>query len=1235
MCRDLGHADCRTVDALVAKVIGKRLDVELPALKPAARDKQVARAAFGMTEDPKPATVRKAAVKRWAMAHGAEPSGSAAGSSESTGPAAEPLGSVGSVGGAVDADDLASFAATVNAAAAASPTGRFGASKVFISHVYRQLNGPIGIEAFKQRLVEANTAGLVRLVRADLVSAMDPADVPRVGHAPPGGRVPLRSGRAGEGVVSERGAVEPTPARLVVFCEPGVREVFEAIVSPTQIWQDDPYDVASIHAEARQAFAGLLERATADVRPGRGRVLLLKGQAGSGKTHLMRAFRYAAHRDRLAHFAYLQLTSAAGDYGQYMLANVVASLEHPYFPPQVTDSGLQRLSTALLDAVPGVTDAEREAVRTGEGPGAVFDAAGKLVGDARFAGRHEELLAALLFLQRDDVRVRTRVARWLRGEDLSGHDRTFIGDLVPRSRPEQAAELIVQLAEVIAAAQGMALVLCLDQLEDVFQMDGAADRFRRVVNQLVALADAVPTAVVVLSCLDDYYDANRGGLAMAKLDRMEHDPEPITLSAHRSAADVGAMVAARLGHLYEGAGLTAEPDSSYPFTAAHLAPLANRVARKVLERCRQHHGRCVAAGRWVEPDWVGGTAAGVTPPAPDVEPPPPPPDLAQAWNDAVSQPVPVPDTSRELAYLLGRSAERANPELTDPYRLAVDADGPLLSVDEHLQAGNVQRFLVAVCEESVRSPKLAETVAAAEAASAGRPVVLVRATPFPVTKTSKIYTQIGGVIRKTGGRRVEVSNADWRAMAAFPAFAKAHGGPGFVQWQRAFKPLSQLRSLQEIFDLRKLTEPLAPGTPRLVVATPVEQRATPDIVTRPPPPPPPLKLPAPVVEATPVVLRLGQSTGAVPQPVTIDAEDLKQHMAFLGGTGSGKTTAALRLIEQLVGRGVPVVMVDRKGDLARYADPAAWTLADDLAPHRAALRGRIDVALYTPGSGDRGRPLALPVVPDGMADATETDRGELARFAAESLGGMMNLNARKLNDGIQLAILGKAIEVLAVAPGGSVTVERLRGLVESQDETLLNAVGGYDAKHYKKLGEALLTLDIQHRRLLSGAVGERLDVDRLLGRDGSLPAGRTRLAIVNTQSLKTDAAVEFWVSQFLMAVYRWQQRHPSPTLQAVLMLDEADKYLPAVRQPATKAPLESLLRRSRSAGLGILLATQSPGDLDYKCRENVRTWLVGGLKQKVAIDKVRPMFEGSKLDVAARLPAQVGGASSTCSATGT
>ena len=70
-----------------------------------------------------------------------------------------------------------------------------------------------------------------------------------------------------------------------------------------------------------------------------------------------------------------------------------------------------------------------------------------------------------------------------------------------------------------------------------------------------------------------------------------------------------------------------------------------------------------------------------------------------------------------------------------------------------------------------------------------------------------------------------------------------------------------------------------------------------------------------------------------------------------------------------------------------------------------------------------------------------------------------------------------------------------------------------------------------------------------------------------------------------------------------MLFDEADLYLPAQRQPPTKGPMEDLLKRARATGVGLLLATQSPGDFDYKCRDNIRAWFVGRVKEETALGR--------------------------------
>jgi hypothetical protein len=193
-------------------------------------------------------------------------------------------------------------------------------------------------------------------------------------------------------------------------------------------------------------------------------------------------------------------------------------------------------------------------------------------------------------------------------------------------------------------------------------------------------------------------------------------------------------------------------------------------------------------------------------------------------------------------------------------------------------------------------------------------------------------------------------------------------------------------------------------------------------------------------------------------------------------------------------------------------------------------------------------------------------------------------------------------------------------LLDEADAELVARIGRLDTKHFGPLVQDLETLNLGKRDLL--AHGVRIDGDVLLGRGPSRCEGaKTRLSIISTKFLSAEDAL-FFIAQLFIELGRWTSRNPSSDLQAVVLLDEADHYLPASRKPPTKEPIESLLRRARSAGLGVLLATQSPGDFDYKCRENLKTWFAGQVTQPTALRKLEPMFSECRVDVGSKLPVQ-------------
>jgi hypothetical protein len=982
---------------------------------------------------------------------------------------------------------------------------------------------------------------------------------------------------------AESDRVQADQQRLAAFCSPAAPEVFHSIVQPTEIWSADPFDVESIHQLARDTLARLLQRAAMSGDWPTGRLLVLKGESGSGKTHLMRAFRNFTHANERGYFGYLQMTSRVSNYARYVLAKLIDALDQPYRWPEVEATGLTRLAVGVLEAVPGVPAAARARFRAGDVPNlhtAVNGLADLLVADPRFNGCDLDLVRALFYLLRDDARIRQRVLKWLRCEDLAGADRAILGDLVPRPHEEAPLRMIVQLGRLMGVVHMMPLVLCVDQLEDMKEFDAPVEQFRRAINTLVAIAGEVPSSVVVISCLDDYYTAYREHLPRAKRDRLETNPPPIRLTSQRAAEEVVAIVARRLQHLYEEMDATWDAAvPTFPFTAAHLQPLAHLRTRDILDHCRWHRDRCVAAGRWSEPNFLGDK---------NESPPAALTSLEQIWNDfQVTCQVAVPEGEEGLAELLAWAIRQCRDEMPEDHGLDATAHGRMLEVEASGPGGAVDKLLIGVCDKAAQGGGLGRQIADVEKrADSARPV-LVRSMQYPSSSTASVAKQITKLLQR-GGRRVVVEDAEWRKLVAFRAFhAQHHPAAEFASWVREGRPLTQLPSLRTMLDLDHWLRSKSPA-PSAVPAKSALSSSTPA-------PGPAVVAAGPAIAAGPLVL--GKRSGVTGGVVGLEVQDLTYHAAFLGGSGSGKTTAALNLIEQLLERGIPAVLLDRKGDLCRYADPSAWDrpLTDpERLSRRQRLRERLDVAVYTPGEF-AGRPLAIQLVPEGVEQLPTLEREQIAGYAAAALGGMMGLKNRGTDLSL-LAILRKAIEVLVGLPGIPVTVDRLQRLVAEQDDALVAAVGGFEDRHYRRLAESLLTLWLHHQRLLAGDA-EQLDIDTLLGLGSQAVPGKTRLSVISTRFLGDAATVDFWVTQLLVAVGRWIGKRPSAQLQAVLLFDEADLYLPALRQPATKAPMENLVKRARSAGVGVMLATQSPGDFDYKCRDNIRTWLVGRIKE--------------------------------------
>ena len=374
------------------------------------------------------------------------------------------------------------------------------------------------------------------------------------------------------------------------------------------------------------------------------------------------------------------------------------------------------------------------------------------------------------------------------------------------------------------------------------------------------------------------------------------------------------------------------------------------------------------------------------------------------------------------------------------------------------------------------------------------------------------------------------------------------------------------------------------------------------------------------------------------EPLLLDARRLTTHAVCVGMTGSGKTGLLVSLIEEAAIDGIPAIVIDPKGDLAnilltfpelRPADFRPWleedaakrdglTLdqlaektaikwADGLAASGqsgeriARLRESVEMTVYTPGSS-AGRPLAML----GSLEAPQKvilDDPEARRERIESLVSGILAFA-----GID-AEPGRSREHLLV----SAIVEKLWMSGEEVDfGTLVRAI---PAPPIERVGFLELEnfFPAADRFALAGKLntvaaapgfdawlqGEPLDISRLLW----TPAGKPRVSVISIAHLNDAQRMAFVTLLAGQAVSWMRSQAGTSSLKALFLMDEVFGYLPPTANPPSKVPLLTLLKQARAFGLGIVLATQNPVDLDYKALSNAGTWFLGRLQ--TARDKAR------------------------------
>jgi len=1042
------------------------------------------------------------------------------------------------------------------------------------------------------------------------------------------------------------------------------------------IWRADPVDVPEVHAKARRKFADLL----AEVTKGRGgaatqsRILLFHGQSGAGKTHLLRALRTAAHRESKAYFGYAQMTPDVSNYADYFLRRLVHSLEKPYDPDNEGASGLARLTARLVEDSEVLDKADLRELRDNshsdeELASLILRLADEIVASTKFRDLELDIniVRALLYLERKDPRIDQRVRQYLFGRQLTQLAHQAVAALDPNTGEDRAFEIIAALGTLMWTVERAALVFSIDQVEDLRFFDDAEERFQKAARDLIQIANRLPNAIIIISCLEDFYGQVRGVLAQSYVDRIEKSG-PVPLLESRTPEEARLIIAKRLEHIAEQTGGLGFPDPGKYFGPDFFEEFGGLSTRRLLEHAQNRlrdkaapeEGDAPADSGWTST--LASVLGGIFGNGPESEasrPLTPSVDYREAWerfqNASEAE---IPSDENELLDVFQSALALAREEWgglikLNIGRLEVSDEVPGLDLRLSHKSGHMSEVRVFLCNRPTQGGGLKRQLDKVLPMTAGKACIMLRASDYPPNKKNQT-AQAFRKFREGGGRLFTIPIPEWERMMMVREFhAHYKSDPGFQAWFEDAKLLSNMIAIVNILRLDLLGRTLprvtrdadAPSeTAAPAVATPVATSPrAPD-----PALPPPWSLGASAPEALPanddelplsVILDetgsngtsilAGREVGTRGKAITLNMNVLKRHAAVLGGSGSGKTTLALCLIEQLLLKGIPAVLIDRKGDLCSYANPDVWRENEDEYSERRGEREKladaIDVAVYTPGRSS-GRPISITLLPNGINELPDHEQQLLANLSAAALGDMLHLKNSATHQK-QSGTLSVALRILGSRHSREVTLGDLIHLLEDEDPELTDLTQRMDpsGRIRRDLVAQLDSLRHRNSALFEGG-GESLRMESLLGLGPYARDGRTRLSIIYTGFLGDNENILFWVSQFLSEALRFCQRNPNEELQAVVMFDEADLYIPANAKPATAEPLQSLLKRARSAGLGLMLATQSPGDLDYKSRDQITSWFIGRVREDTALRKLKAAFQSeSGLDPAAVLPGQTVG----------
>ncbi|MFX4283458.1 ATP-binding protein [Aliarcobacter butzleri] len=373
-------------------------------------------------------------------------------------------------------------------------------------------------------------------------------------------------------------------------------------------------------------------------------------------------------------------------------------------------------------------------------------------------------------------------------------------------------------------------------------------------------------------------------------------------------------------------------------------------------------------------------------------------------------------------------------------------------------------------------------------------------------------------------------------------------------------------------------------------------------------------------------------------PLVYKNKDLLTHAAIIGMTGSGKTGLGISLLEEAAIDNIPSIIIDPKGDMTNLlltfpslqgSDFEPWIEEQDASNNGLSvkefaqntanlwknglerdfqnasriekLKNCADFTIYTPGS-DAG--VQISILSSFKAPNKEVieDNDLLVSLVNSTVSSILSLIEEKSDTTSKESILISSIFMNYFKENKDLTLEELITLIVTPP---FSKIGVFDLETFFAQSERLklalkLNNIIANPSFKTWIEGETLDISNLLYDE----TGKAKVSIFSIAHLN-DSQRMFFVTLLLNQMVTWMRRQEGTTsLKALLYMDEIFGYFPPNSNPPSKQPMLTLLKQARSFGIGIILSTQNPVDIDYKGLANIGTWFIGRLQTKQDKEKV-------------------------------